>query len=469
MWRNIICYQISLKMRKIKSNIFAILGLLIVSLTPSCSDDLEFDKKTMENEVRVKANIGNDDWNQVARSLKDVDGVGILSFSEGDNIVVDSWYLPNGISELSTIPDFMMDQVMTYNGSNWDYTPIKYWPNNSGDRLAFFAYHFPPGLKSYTISENDPITGYPIVKFTASNYAHDLLAIPITIAEKPNLGGVQLNFKHIMAYVKVKARVATRDGSGNNHKVYINKTYMHNTPRTATFKGFDENENPIWENVSIFEFTKATTGDYVKTVNGSYVKVATGKGNYVYDENTGTYTYYDVATHVLLANGKYQICTRGDYVLDSDGNYVQVQHKAGNYVLENGAYIEVDGPGTYWSNCHSISSAATVELPETGEYVELVDFNHFMFPVKMLNDADQEWMSMTFVISDKRHDSESDIGGEYVGGSYGYEISPDIEFKAGYVTTIYLTVGLHGIDNVEYDTRPFADWSGDKTSVNVEF
>jgi len=45
-------------------------------------------------------------------------------------------------------PDFMYNQQVTYDGSQWVYSPIKYWPNEFGtnaaseeiDRLTFFAY-----------------------------------------------------------------------------------------------------------------------------------------------------------------------------------------------------------------------------------------------------------------------------------------------------------------------------------------
>ena len=48
----------------------------------------------------------------------------------------------------SAKPDFMYNQQVSFTGTAWDYSPIKYWPNNFGtsaasdaiDRLSFFAY-----------------------------------------------------------------------------------------------------------------------------------------------------------------------------------------------------------------------------------------------------------------------------------------------------------------------------------------
>lgn len=37
-------------------------------------------------------------------------------------------------------PDFMSNQHISWNGSAWTYSPLKYWPNDDADRVSFFAY-----------------------------------------------------------------------------------------------------------------------------------------------------------------------------------------------------------------------------------------------------------------------------------------------------------------------------------------
>lgn len=37
-------------------------------------------------------------------------------------------------------PNFMWNQKVTHNGTNWEYTPVKYWPTKVGDKVSFFAY-----------------------------------------------------------------------------------------------------------------------------------------------------------------------------------------------------------------------------------------------------------------------------------------------------------------------------------------
>lgn len=43
-------------------------------------------------------------------------------------------------SESSVTSDFMHNQEVTWNGSDWEYDPVKYWPNEVGGHVSFFAY-----------------------------------------------------------------------------------------------------------------------------------------------------------------------------------------------------------------------------------------------------------------------------------------------------------------------------------------
>lgn len=40
----------------------------------------------------------------------------------------------------SSTPNYMWNQKVTYETSSWTYSPTKYWPNNTNDRLSFMAY-----------------------------------------------------------------------------------------------------------------------------------------------------------------------------------------------------------------------------------------------------------------------------------------------------------------------------------------
>lgn len=57
------------------------------------------------------------------------------AFTGGDRIGVFAYYQSSGS------PDFMNNQLLsTANGTDWTYSPVKYWPNNTGASLSLYAY-----------------------------------------------------------------------------------------------------------------------------------------------------------------------------------------------------------------------------------------------------------------------------------------------------------------------------------------
>ncbi len=60
-------------------------------------------------------------------------------FQEGNSIGVYSYYLPGG--DESQKKEFMANQEVSYINNSWTYSPVRYWPTNSEDRLSFYAYY----------------------------------------------------------------------------------------------------------------------------------------------------------------------------------------------------------------------------------------------------------------------------------------------------------------------------------------
>lgn len=60
-------------------------------------------------------------------------GFGVYAYEQGTLPVVD--YTNSFVA-----PNFFANQQVTYNTPNWEYTNIKYWPNNPGAMLSFYAY-----------------------------------------------------------------------------------------------------------------------------------------------------------------------------------------------------------------------------------------------------------------------------------------------------------------------------------------
>lgn len=122
-----------------------------------------------------------------------------LSFDKNDAIGVFA-YLNS-----SDTPNFMNNQKVTYDGANWNYSPVKYWPNNEADKLSFYAYY--PHRESSdgdTIkaisSSNDKLT----INYCCPNANIDLMASePVSgLTYTSGQGKVPLKFQHLLARVK---------------------------------------------------------------------------------------------------------------------------------------------------------------------------------------------------------------------------------------------------------------------------
>lgn len=65
-------------------------------------------------------------------------------------------------------PNFMWNQKVTHNGTNWEYTPVKYWPTKVGDKVSFFAYapYVEGGDANGIVLSKNNATGAPTATIT---------------------------------------------------------------------------------------------------------------------------------------------------------------------------------------------------------------------------------------------------------------------------------------------------------------
>lgn len=124
-------------------------------------------------------------------------------------------------------PNFMYNQQVTWSTDRWTYSPLKYWPNETGtgesdgrtDHLSFFAYA--PYLKGdarLNFSANDA-KGDPTVTYTTPNDLGQCLDVlyatkpdgtsPYTNLTKQNVGdSVTFSFHHTMSRLNFNVRAA---------------------------------------------------------------------------------------------------------------------------------------------------------------------------------------------------------------------------------------------------------------------
>ncbi len=173
-------------------------------------------------------------------------------------------YYTNGqlYSQMS-LPDFMYNQQVTYATDHWTYSPVKYWPNETGstamseetDYLTFFAYapyaDVNPNTGKVTSDDSFGIfgmtrakdTGDPYVKYRTSydpTKAVDLCWSNTNNIDqtKPAVNStVSFNFQHALAALNVQIDadidVVSHASStlDENTRIYV---------RSITFRGFAE-------------------------------------------------------------------------------------------------------------------------------------------------------------------------------------------------------------------------------------
>ncbi len=163
------------------------------------------------------------------------DGFGVFAYYTGENSY-----------DENIVPNFMYNQQVKYKSSAsvFDYSPIKYWPNEKGnDHISFFAYApwvpvdattgAATGDKTYGITgvSRNTFTGAPIVNYIATtdlSKGVDLCWGNQLNKQKPtDASKVNFNLSHSLAKlnVQVKSSIAL-DG---NTKIYI---------RSISFSGF---------------------------------------------------------------------------------------------------------------------------------------------------------------------------------------------------------------------------------------
>ena len=225
--------------------------------------------------------------------------VGELSYNNGGTQLIDTGfgvfaYYNNGeLYNDMARPDFMYNQQLSYDGANWVYSPLRYWPNEFGsnaaseevDRLTFFAYA--PWVKvtpstgillGYTDDEIDPSqstqtgiigmsrntsSGSPLIKYASSLDATKCVDLcwgvaagtenftssvdgdanlvapgkPYIDVIKPKIGDkIKFDFKHALAALNVQID-AVMDAERNEESDELD-SFTHIYVRSITFEGF---------------------------------------------------------------------------------------------------------------------------------------------------------------------------------------------------------------------------------------
>ncbi len=158
-------------------------------------------------------------------SLPDSSSFGVFAFLQ-EGVVYSYTGIWADLDTKAWKPEFMFNEEVTFDGTDYSYSPIRYWPYNEENTISFWAY-YPYGawsadnssaLKFYaadgtTAYSNACTDGLPIVEYTVDTDPDnqvDLLFDSFTMKDKtygncaPTRGVVDLNFRHALALVEFR-------------------------------------------------------------------------------------------------------------------------------------------------------------------------------------------------------------------------------------------------------------------------
>ena len=259
-------------LRKFGHTLFVSALMLAGACFTACNDSV-IDDNTDGVPVQMCASIAS---RNAVESRANIEHWSIDEFVAGDTIIVDVWNYPPNSSGTADNPDILYHQPMIFDGSDWIYSPIGYWPNLVGGRLYVYAHSFNTTTNESNnrcvLGDNDPKTGYRTMTFSkCGDWVKDVLVSPVKEVNRTDLvnGKIPLTFYHIMARIKVIVDFDMPDGviiNENNDEVTINRIELHYHSNGGVFTGL-KNYVAQWDKDK-FQYTSAYIYEYGPDGNG---------------------------------------------------------------------------------------------------------------------------------------------------------------------------------------------------------
>lgn len=213
------------------------LGLLAaaaVSFT-ACQKDEVLSEVPQDQPIEFGTYVGRGAETKAA-SIDNVSDLNKISFG------VFAFYTGGNDWSESATPNFMFDQKVSIpnGGSAWEYSPLKYWPNNTGDQISFFAYAPWDADDKLTVSSN--ITpGTPKLYYSVDADVNEHIDVLYSKNDTKNMtkqsitGMIKFEFAHALSRIGFSAQilddVVAEDKTGESDKTQTGKGFDYENTR----------------------------------------------------------------------------------------------------------------------------------------------------------------------------------------------------------------------------------------------
>ena len=185
---------------------FYFYALALIPLAASCTNEQLNVPETTGNAINFGTYLGRDVLTRASVLTTDnLNSFGVFASYTGENNYTSSDQM-----------NFMNNQEVTKSGSDWTYTPVKYWPNNPGDKISFFAYA-PYDNTTAVSGTTKTVTANPTLGSTEDLVVAEALKDQ---TKQTTTGKVLFTFKHALSRIglNVEAQVdlVNGDQTGSN-------------------------------------------------------------------------------------------------------------------------------------------------------------------------------------------------------------------------------------------------------------
>lgn len=193
-------------------------------------------------------------------------------------------------------PNFMWNQKVTYDktNTNWEYTPVKYWPTKVGDKVSFFAYapYVENGKNTVIELSGKSATGTPTATITLPDDPSQTIDFVAAVQmnkthdnTKNANNNVSFTLKHEMTRVKVQAKLdkLVYDADPKHKTFVVIKNVTFNNKGQFYKSGIytfstDDSKRGTWATT---DYATAYSLDLNKVMKKETIKVTDAKGETV--------------------------------------------------------------------------------------------------------------------------------------------------------------------------------------------
>lgn len=210
-----------------KQNYFmGLIACAALTMTGCSNDEINTPQQSQEkNAIKFSTYLGRNAQGsrgtETSTTSIKTSGFGVLAYYTEQNNFADA---------NNNKPNFMWNQQVTYKGTNWVYTPVKYWPTKVGDKVSFFAYapYVKNGNNNGIVLSGNSETGAPTATITLPDDLSQTIDFVAAVQmNKTHDKGTNVSFTllHEMTRVKVQAKldksVYNTDASNTQNKTFV--------------------------------------------------------------------------------------------------------------------------------------------------------------------------------------------------------------------------------------------------------